>query len=211
MSQNKNDYILPEAETDISVLQNKLIFADDGDIEESLNKCSQDTIIPTEEQTTQPTSFPPHVYILNDMIVKNISYTEYNNPRNRQLLNNTQYMIIKRLFNLYPELYENADDILTLLSHIPSDIRGIATYRILQDLLPSMEFRKSKKSSSKSKINEVTYNDKLLLCMTRYYQISKYTAMMYIDMLYKIGKQSQLAELLSSYGYDEKEIQKILK
>lgn len=206
MSKKSNkDYVLPEAGTDINLLKNKSIFVDDFVDDETTETIILSSGIVDEKKP----SYPPHVYILTDMVTQHVPYIKYNDNSGRQLLNNNQFMVIRRLFTLYPELYSYADDILLSICHIPNEIRGIGMYRLLQGLLPELPFRKS--NTTKDKSNNDSYDAQLIKCVSRYYQISKHEAESYIDMIYTLNKENQLVELLSMYGYDDKSIKNILK
>jgi hypothetical protein len=115
------------------------------------------------------------------------------------------YMILRFLSMNYDwvELVAELDPITTGIQ-----LRPDMVYRLLIDILPKGRvFLKYMKSE-----NDVMYNKTVIELLVKYYEISKKQAMEYLDIFYSTPKRLEsLKKIISMYGKNEKEIDKLIK
>jgi hypothetical protein len=80
-------------------------------------------------------------------------------------------------------------------------------YRMLMEILPKYtEFLRYIKSK-----NEGKYNTDLVELVATYFTSSRKEAIEYIDILHTKGKVQHLRDILSKFGFEEQQIEKLLK
>lgn len=120
------------------------------------------------------------------------------------MINRILSFVKKFNFILIPAISE-MDEIITKSKLPPNIAYLLYINNIPKSNLYEIQYQKSTTSESK-------YTSDLITIFSEYLQISKNTAISYLDMYYKTkdGK-SYVIKILESHGLDKKEIQKIMK
>ena len=116
----------------------------------------------------------------------------------------SNYMI-NRFLSMEPEFIELVNE--TQQYTVGTQMRGEIMYKLLIDLLPKskvyLQYVKGK--------NEEKFDKELIEIVMLHFVIPKREAVEYIDMLHKLGGVQDLRSILMKYGYEEKQIAKMVK